>query len=346
MKALIKKYPGETDLEIVDIPRPVCPDDGVVLKIRTAGICGSDIHYYKWTEKMPLPLLMGHEFCGDIAELGKNVRGWKVGDFVISAVPCYPCGMCASCRDGHPEQCSSKIIAGLTGPGAFTEYFVTYPQWLFPVPAGISEEEAACAEPLSIVVHALKRFSVRPQDRVVVLGMGIIGLLTIQVLHITGVREILAVGVDSDEPVRMPLAKKYGAARCFNGQHHPASEQILAYTDGHKADLVIDCTGVVPAIEDGFRVVKKLGTLAAIGVPPTDSRVALNWNHMVWNSINILSSFGADEEDWPDVIDLLASGRLHFRDAITQVIRMEDWASVFKAASNPNHVKAVIKMDG
>lgn len=344
MKALIKKYPGETDLEIVDIPRPVCPDDGVVLKIRTAGICGSDIHYYKWTEKMPLPLIMGHEFCGDIVEVGKDVSGWKVGDFVISAVPCYPCGVCAKCRDGHYEQCSSKIIAGLTGLGAFTEYFVTYPKWLFHVPIGISEEEAACAEPLSIVVHALKRIHVRPQDRVVILGMGIIGLLTIQTLRITGVKEILAVGIDSDEPLRMSLSEKYGAVKCFNGQHQPASEQVLEYTNGHKADVVIDCTGVISAIEDGFKVVKKLGTFGAIGVPPTDSRMTLNWNYMVWNSINIISSFGAEEEDWPDVISLLAGGKLHFRDAITQVIRMEDWASVFKCTNRPDYIKAVIKM--
>lgn len=343
MKALFKTKPGLTNLEIMDIPRPVCPDDGVVLKIRAVGICGSDIHYYKWQEKMPLPLLMGHEFCGDIAEVGKNVKDWKVGDFVISIVPCYPCGSCAQCLSGHPEQCSHKQIAGLTGPGAFTEYFVTYPKWLLRVPEGITEEVAACAEPVSIVVHAMKRFPLHPGDTVAVLGLGIIGLLTIQMLRIRGAGEIIAVGMDSDELLRMPLAQKYGAKKCFNGQHCAASKQILEYTKGRKLDMVIDCTGAVSAIEDAFQLVRKMGTFAAIGVPPTGAQVSIDWNHMVWDSINILSSFGADDEDWPDVIELLESRKLDYHDAITHVIRMEEWETIFKHTDNPNYIKAVMK---
>lgn len=344
MKALVKTEPGVTDLHIMDIPKPVCPDNGVLLKVRAVGLCGSDIHYYKWTEPMPLPQIMGHEFCGDIVEIGKDVTDWKIGDFVISKVPVYPCGSCVYCQNGHPDKCASKRIAGLTAPGAYAEYVVTYPENLFLVPEGVSEEMAACCEPASVVLHAVRRFGLTEEHKTaVVVGVGIIGLLTIQFLRIFGVKEIIAVGMDSDECTRLPLAQKYGATKCINAQHRSSSEQILEYTKGYKVDIAVDCSGSVKAIEELFKVIRKRGIFGAIGVPPTGATVAVDWNALVWSSINIISSFGSDYEDWKDTVEMMGDGRLMFQDAITHTINLENWEKIFKNSSNPEYVKAVIK---
>lgn len=343
MKALVKTEPGVTDMHIMDIEKPTCPDNGVLLKVRTVAICGSDIHYYKWQEPMPLPQIMGHEFCGEIAQLGKDVKGWSVGDFVITRVPTYPCGECVYCKNGQSEQCSNRRIAGLTAPGAYAEYIVSFPELLYKVPNGVSEQMAACSEPASVVLHAIKRFNVKSTDTAVVVGMGAIGLLTVQMLHIFGLKEIIVVGMDSDKTLRWELAKKFGATKFINAQHRCASEQVLEYTNGYKVDIGIDCAGVVSAIEDLFKVIKKRGTFGAVGVPPTGAKVQVDWNALVWASINIISTFGSDPEDWQEVVELMGSGKLDFSDAITHVITLEQWETVFKNTANPNYVKAVIK---
>lgn len=343
MKALVKTKPGITDLEILEIPKPECPDNGVLLKVRTVAICGSDIHYYTYKEPMPLPQIMGHEFCGDIVEVGKDVKGWKVGDFVITRVPVYYCNKCVYCKSGDFDKCTNKGIAGLTAPGAYTEYIVSFPDRLYLVPEGVSEEMAACAEPSTIALHAVKRFGIKEGDTCVVAGMGIIGLLTLQFLKLYGAKEIIVVGMDSDKAKRWELAQKYGATKFINAQEGPASKQILEYTNGFKVDVAIDCVGVVSAIEDLFNVVKARGTIGAIGVPPTDTIIGINWYKMVWESVNIISSFGSDPEDWEDVVNYMADGRLYFQDAITHQLGFGDWEVIFKNPHNPDYVKAVMK---
>ena len=343
MKALVKTERGVVDLKIMDIDKPECPDNGVLIKVRTVAICGSDIHYYTDKEPMPVPQIMGHEFCGEIVETGKEVTGWEVGDFVLSRVPTYPCGECVACKDGHPENCTSIRIAGLTAPGAYAEYIVSYPQLLYKVPEGVSEEMAACSEPTTVVYHALKRFNVQPGDTCVVVGLGAIGLLTIQMLKIFGAGDIIAVGMDNDAQLKKDLAMKYGAVTFINAQNRKASEQILEYTKGYKVDLAIDCTGSVAAIEDLFGVIRYKGTFGAIGVPPTGAKVQVDWNALVWGSINIISTFGSEVEDWDAVVKLMGEGKIKFDDMISHKIAFKDWAEVFKNPINPQYSKAVFK---
>ncbi len=343
MKALVKELPGVTDLEIKEIPTPVCPDNGVLLKVRVVAICGSDIHYYKYTEPMPLPQIMGHEFCGDIVEVGKDVKDWKVGDFVISRVPTYPCGECEACKSGHPESCTARKSAGLQRQGAYAEYIVSFPELLYHVPEGVSERMAACCEPAAVCLHAVKRFHVDPNWTVAVSGVGMIGLLVIQFLRIYGVRNIIAIGMDSDETARLPLAMKYGAVKTINAQHRSSAEQVLEYTNGRGVDLGIDCVGSVPAIEELFKMIAKGGILGAVGVPGTNDIVRVNWNKMVWRSQTIISSFYSAPEDWEELIEYMKSGELAFEDAFTHDLKLEEWEKVFKDSSNPEYVKAVFR---
>ena len=343
MKALVKTERGCTDLKLMGIPKPVCPDNGVLLKVRVVAVCGSDIHYYKDLEPMPIPQVMGHEFCGDIVEVGKDVKDWKVGEFVISRVPVYPCGECPECKEGHPERCRSRKSAGLQTQGAYTEYIVSFPNLLYRVPEGVSDRMAACCEPSAVCLHAVKRFHVNPEWTVAVSGTGLIGLLTIQFLHIYGVKNIIAIGLDSDEPKRFPIAKKFGAVHTINGQHRSAAEQVLEYTNGRGVDLAIDCVGAVPAIDELFKMMARGGTLGAIGVPGPDARVSVNWNQFVWRSQTVISIFYSAPEDWEELIGYMKDGKLSFEEVFTHDLKLEEWEQVFKNSSNPNYVKAVFR---
>ncbi|MCR4711338.1 MAG: alcohol dehydrogenase catalytic domain-containing protein [Clostridia bacterium] len=341
MKALVKETRGKVDFVLKEIPTPKCPDNGVLLKVRTCAICGSDIHYYTDAEPMPVPQIMGHEFCGDIAEVGKDVTGWQEGDFVLSRVPVVPCGECEDCKAGHPEACKHVKAAGLTGQGAYAQYIVSYPDLLYPVPANVSENMAACVEPSAIAYHAVKRFNPQPGMKVAVVGVGIIGLLIIRFLKIKGIDDIIAVGMDSDEGARLPLAKKYGANTIINGQHRSSAEQILELTDGKGVDMAIDAAGLVPAIDECYKMLAKGGILGAAGVPGTLDRVSVNWNKFVWGEQSVVSTFSSEKEDWDEVIKHMESGELQFDDAISHELKLEEWEDVFKNTRNPSYVKAV-----
>ena len=343
MKALVKETRGEVDLVLKDIPKPACPDNGVLLKVRTVSICGSDLHYFTDAEPMPVPQIMGHEFCGDIAEVGKDVKDWKVGDFVLSRVPIVPCGECEDCKSGHPEACKHLKAAGLTGQGAYAEYIVSYPDLLYPVPANVSDNMACCCEPATVALHAVKRFNPQPDWTVCVVGVGIIGLLTIQFLKIKGVKDIIAVGMDSDEGARLPLAAKYGANKIINAQNRSSAEQVLEYTNGRGVDLAIDCVGFASAINECFNMLAHDGILGATGVPGPGDPVTVDWNKFVWGQQSVISTFSSVPEDWDDVIAYMKSGELQFDDAITHVLKLEEWATVFKDRHNPSYVKAVFR---
>jgi len=205
---------------------------------------------------------------------------------------------------------------------------------------------AACSEPAAISIHAVKRFNIQMGDVVVVSGVGIIGLLAIQYAKILGAKTVIAVGVDSDMAARIPLAQKYGADFIVNAQAGDTAEQILALTGGRKPDLVCDCSGNVSAVEALFKVVKRVGRYAAIGVTPTGVPVSVDWFSMVCNCIQVTSSYASMPEDWQDVLDLLAEGKFSFKDAISHVITMDQWRDVFEHIGDPSMVKPVIRPNG
>ena len=347
MRVLMKTEPGWTDLHLTEVPRPVCGEGEVVLKVRAAGICGSDLHIYRGDFSFPLPLVMGHEFCGEIAELGAGVTGWSVGDFVVSNLG-GTCGACQCCRDGNSHLCLHKRSPGLFSYGAYAEYVKTRADMLYRAPAGVSDEMLACTEPACVVMHGLKRIGVRPGDTVVVAGVGLIGLLTILMSkRIFGAGRIIAVGITPDEPKRLPLARQYGADVTINAQKTDLVPELLRqFPPECKADVVIDCSGAPSTIQALFQVVKRAGTYGAIGLPPRDVDIPVNWYDLVFGSVNIISTYSHEAADWEDVLRCMADGTLDFRDSITHILPLEDWEQVFKSAGDPNFIKAVFRPNG
>ena len=347
MRALVKTEPGCTDLHLMDVPAPACGADEVVLKVRAAGICGSDLHIYKGDFTFPLPLVMGHEFCGEIVELGSRVTGWQVGDFVVSNLG-GTCGTCQCCQDGNSHLCLHKQSPGIFSYGAYAEYVKTQADMLYRAPAGVSEEMLACTEPACVVMHGLKRFRVRPGDTVVVAGVGLIGLLTILMSkRIFGAGQVIAVGITPDEPRRLPLARQYGADVTLNAQETDLVPEILRHLPPErKADVVVDCSGAPSTIQALFQVVKRAGTYGAVGLPPRGVTIPVDWYNLVFESVNIISTYSHEAADWEDVLRYMGDGTLDFRDSITHVLPLEDWERVFKHSGDPNFIKAVFRPNG
>ena len=220
MKALMKLAQGPDNVELRDLPKPELPSpDWVIVRVKASGICGSDLHIYHGTAKFWPPFVIGHEFAGEIAELGPNVTNWKKGDRVVSETHTGHCGVCRLCREGKIQYCASKRPVGFGTNGGFAELVAVPAMFLHRIPDNVSYEVAALAEPLTVVVNQIaEKGLVAVSDYAVVLGSGAIGLLSGFVAKTLGARKVLMTGLDASEPVRFPAAKKVGIDEVFNAQ--------------------------------------------------------------------------------------------------------------------------------
>ncbi|MBW1712644.1 MAG: alcohol dehydrogenase catalytic domain-containing protein, partial [Deltaproteobacteria bacterium] len=245
---------GKGRLEIIDGPRPRPRADEVLVRVHYCGICGSDVHIFR--QGRPEPLVLGHEFSGEIAELGSKVEGWQPGQRV-AVLPGAPCGQCAWCAQGQPQLCQFSLPPKGYGlgerAGALAEYIAVSASSLHRLPPGLASREAALAEPLSVVLHAVGLSRFRAGHRVLVLGCGTIGLLTVLVLSLSGAGLIMA----SD-----PMASKRQKALSLGaGQaHHPAElsfEFIQEQVGPTGPEVIFECVGVGQSLNAAFACAPK-----------------------------------------------------------------------------------------
>ena len=226
----------DTRVEDVDVPKILEKDD-VIIKVKVAGICGSDISKYSKTGPHMVGEILGHEFSGEVAQVGKEVRSFKIGDRV-AVCPAMPCFECDECKKGLYSRCNNVAIIGNKElGGCFAEYTKVKERNLIKIPDEISYETAAALEPVCIAGHGLFRSEAKVGDTVVVLGTGTIGLFSIQWAKIFGSTKIIAVDVFDE---KLDLAKELGADICINAKEKNIVEEIKRLTDGDGADIVIE----------------------------------------------------------------------------------------------------------
>jgi len=252
--------------ELVYEERPV-PRPGrgeVAVAVEHCGVCGSDVHYYLdgriGDMVVARPLVLGHEFAGAVAELGRGVDGLEVGQ-PVAVQPGVPCGACRLCRAGRYNLCPEVSFAG-TPPvdGALTDRFVTAAEFVYPLPDGLSTEDGALAEPLACGVHAAERAGVRLGDRIAILGSGPIGLVTSVACQAAGATVALATDlVDA----RLAMARELGAQRVVNASQADPVEAMA----GEEVDVAIDCAGAVDTAQQGVDLVRPGGTVQIVGFP-------------------------------------------------------------------------------
>jgi L-iditol 2-dehydrogenase len=294
-------------LSVVDMPMPAIADDEALVRVKACGVCGSDIHGYDGStgRRIP-PLIMGHEAAGVIERVGSRVAGFAVGDRVTFD-SMVSCGTCHFCQGGQINLCDNRMVLGVScgdyrRHGAFAEYVSVPARILYRLPDNLSFERAALTEAVSIAVHAVNRRVPTAGETVVVVGAGMIGVLTIQVLKAKGARTIVAVDVDAQ---KLDLARQMGATHLVNASAVDVPGTVAGLTGGRGADVAYEVVGHGDTVASAIRSVRKGGTVVVIG--NLSSAVELPLQSMVTREVSVLGSCGSNGEI-PECLDLLARG--------------------------------------
>lgn len=268
MQAVIFPAPNRITLEQVADPR--CEIDEVIVQVTQVGICGTDLHIYRNEYLSAFPLIAGHEFTGQIVEVGKSVTQLHCGERV-AVDPNLSCGQCYFCRQQQANHCLNWQGIGITRPGGFAEYVAVPARACYPIPDLLTDAQAAFIEPLSCVMHALNRLRVWPGDEVLIFGAGPMGLLLVQALHHSGASQVVVVEKEAN---RRSLAQHMGATAILDAD--PIQMESLWELAPYGFAVVIDATGVPAVIEQALRFLKPRGQYLQFGVAPQG--VTIQWS--------------------------------------------------------------------
>ena len=326
MKAAAFKQQNE--MVIIDAPKPSAGPGEVVLKVHNCGICGSDLHACQYGLGMPSGSIMGHEFCGEIHEIGAGVNGYAIGQRV-AGLPFVSCGECDRCRRGMEIHCSKLLGLGLGQlPGAYAEYVTCATRSLFRLPDNVTSREGALVEPLAVGLHAVKRSGVKPGATVVVMGAGPIGLATLTWAKGKGATVVVSELAEG----RKELARKLGADVVVNPNNKPPADQVREMT-GRSPDLVFECIGVKGTLEQAIGMVGPRGQVVVVGVcMETDQIQPLQ---CILKEVSVDFVLGYDPADFDETINALASGQIKPQPMVTDVITVDQVPAMFEALKHP-----------
>lgn len=344
MDALVKYGREDKQVEIRDMPQPPDPGPGeVVVDVRAAGVCGSDLHMWRehqsWAIK--LPLVLGHEFCGVIAAVGADVSGYQAGDRVAVETAAEICGHCVFCRSGNYNQCPRRLGYGALYDGAFTRYVSARQDILHRIPDNVPFEYAALTEPICVAYNALveKTPRLRPGDTVVIQGPGPIGMMALLVAKLRGASDIIMLGTDVDKQ-RLRIAAQLGATQTLNINEADPVELVRSLGDGYGADLVVDCTGVSVALQSAMEMVRPNGIISKIGWGPQP--LGFNLDPLVQKAVTLQGSFSHLYSTWERALGLLSSGQIDLELIIGGVYPLGDWVEAFEEMEAGKNVKSVL----
>ena len=341
MQAVVKTQKGKGFLELREVPEPTITDNEVLIEVKAAGICGTDVHVKHDTFPYWPPVTLGHEFSGEIVEVGKGVTDWKTGDRVIGEPHTKHCGKCYLCRQGYVQICAEKRSPGWGIDGAFTKYLKYDPKLLHRIPDEMTFDQAAVVEPVAnCVTDITERKCIEAGDFVVLLGPGPIGLFAAQVAKAAGARDVMIIGAPADEELRLSTARKLGFKNVVNFAETNPVERCLELTDGRGADLVIECSGAPPAIAQSIELVRKVGRICAIGL--TGKRpVELDWDAAMSKVITLYFNLSTTYTSWDKTLAMIANGSVNVDPVITHKLPLTEWEKGFEVVENLEALKVV-----
>jgi L-iditol 2-dehydrogenase len=340
MKALLlSKY---CSLEIADLPVPIPGPDEILVRVAACGICGSDVHGYDGSSGRRIPpIVMGHEAAGTVAAVGNNVKNFSEGNRITFDSTVY-CGSCDNCLRGDVNLCDNRQVVGVScgdyrRAGAFAEFVVVPARIAYRLPEILPFEEAAMLEAVSVALHAVALAGVRPQDKALVVGAGMIGLLTVQALHAAGCSQIYITDVDQ---TRLNLADEFAIATSLLAGPN-LIPQTMAATNGNGMDVVIEAVGINATVASAIDSVRKGGTVVLVGnVSP---EVTLPLQKIVSRQIRLQGSC-ASAGEYPRAIELVSNSAIRVKPLITAVAPLEEGPRWFERlhARAPNLMKVVL----
>lgn len=317
MLAAVLHAPGDLRIEHVPIPKP--SENQVLVHVKAAGICGSDLPRIMVNGTYHFPTIPGHEFCGEIAQTGTNVSGLSVGDRVLVA-PILPCGKCDSCQQGHYGQCDNYNYLGSRTDGGFAEYVAAPAENIIHLPDSVTFLEGAAVEPAAVTLHGIMRLKFRAGDCAVVLGCGAIGLFAIQFAKIMGATDIIAVDINNE---KLDFAKQAGATHLINSMKKDALAEINSITKTAGADVVIETAGSNITQVQSIQVCKKHGQILYLGTAHKDVVLSPKvFEHIIRREITITGSWNSYSapfpgREWFAVLRFIEQGSLKISPFIT-----------------------------
>jgi L-iditol 2-dehydrogenase len=340
MKAVMKVARGLGNIELRDIPEPRPGRGEVVIEVKAAGVCGTDLHIYKDEYSSRPPVVLGHELAGVIAEIGPEVDGIRVGARVTSETFYYTCGSCLYCRSGQINLCPQRLSIGSGVNGAFTKYLVVPSRIVHELPANVDFEAGALSEPLACVVNGLFKVpTVSPGDLAVIAGPGSVGLIALQVARAAGARTVV-LGTGGDA-ARLALAKSLGADFVVNVEAEDPRRLIAELsTEGLGADVVIECSGAARAASTLLDLVRKAGRYVQIGV--LGKPITWDLDQLVMKELRAVGSFSHMPWAWPKALELLRSGVVKTKPLATTVLPLTEWRKGFEGFDTRQGIKTLL----
>ena len=341
MKALSKLKP-EIGIWMTQVEKPVMGHNDLLIKIRKTAICGTDIHIYNWDEwsqkTIPVPMVVGHEYVGEVVDMGQEVRGFNIGDRV-SGEGHITCGHCRNCRGGRTHLCRNTIGVGVNREGCFAEYLVIPAFNAFKIPHDISDDLAAIFDPFGNAVHTALSFDLVGED-VLITGAGPIGIMAAAVCRHVGARHVVITDVN---PYRLELAEKMGATRAVDVSKQSIKDVMheLGMTEGF--DVGLEMSGVPSAFHTMLDTMNHGGKIAMLGIP--GDNMAIDWSQVIFKGLTIKGIYGREMfETWYKMASLIQSG-LDITPVITHHYPIDDFQQGFEQMRSGASGKVILNWD-
>ncbi|MFK7847333.1 MAG: zinc-binding dehydrogenase [Rhodothermales bacterium] len=339
MQALVNYAPASGSVEMRSLSLPEIEHDQVLLKVKAVGVCGSDLHQWHGTHSWPVnyPCTLGHEFGGEIVQLGKNVKAFKEGDRVVSETAAVINTQSPFSKKGLYNLDPSRLGFGYGVDGAMAKYVAVPERCLHNIPASLDLNTAALTEPCCVAYNAVCMNSqIKPGDTVLVIGPGPIGLLCGKMAKLSGAGTVIMAGLPNDA-FRLEIAKKMGADITVTEN---VWQTVQSINDGLGVDLVIDAAGVSATLELAMQCVRPAGQITKVGWGPQPLNFSLD--PLVQKAVTLQGTFSHNWPTWERIIQMLGSGQLDISPIISQVAPLDAWHSCFDKMLKGEYVKAVL----
>jgi len=325
---------GPRSLDLASVPAPTPGPTDVVIRVKAAGLCGTD--YRIWTGERPVqyPRVMGHEFVGTVGAVGREVANLTVGQ-TVAVEPNYSCAVCPLCREGNRNLCLSRVAVGIDVDGGFAEQATVPARCCWPAPDGLADERLLLAEPLAVVVRAVSRAEPAKGETAAVLGLGSLGLLAVQALKARGVR-VLAVARSTR---RLGLARELGADAVALSGADDDTAAARAFSGREGVDAVIETAGTAPAVEQAVNLCRPGGRVVLTGLP--HEATSLNFFWVVRRELRIIGSM-IYQDEFPEAIRLLATGAVRVERLLSQTFPLDRIDDAFQAHRSPDSIKVAV----
>jgi L-iditol 2-dehydrogenase len=342
MLALVKTELGYGNLHVIEREEPKVDKDEVKILVKYAGICGSDLHMYEGRYKVNAPVTLGHEFAGEVVEVGENVTEVKVGERVTSETTFYICGQCKYCKSKDYNLCKDRKGLGNQQDGAFTKYVVARKESIHKLPENVDYQSGALTEALACAHHAVAKSKIKKGDVVVVLGPGPIGLFVAQIAK-TYDAKVIITGLEKDKG-RLEKGKELGIDVTVDIQNQDIKQTVNELTQGYGADVVFECTGAPPSVNFGLDLLTKKGQYVQVGIFPT-AEILTDFEKIIQKELSITGCRSQKPSDWEPSLQLMNDNSVNAKALISHQFNITEWDKAYTTIKSGDAIKVVLKVE-